>query len=188
MPERACLAIARVARGVLEEPATDEQVFELLGTLQTSVSALRVAIADLRRTVDAIAAKRQEMAAVREAAHRTARRAQRLEAIRLLATLSARQREVLAGIIGGQSNKAIAFDLRVSEETIETHRTRLMQKLKATSLANLIDKAILGGLNPPSRDGARRDDSRVSQIAPMLLPVGGRGMVRAGVAPRIAER
>jgi FixJ family two-component response regulator len=151
---------------------TDELIFELLGTLQTSVTALRAAISDLRQTVDAMAAKRHEMATVREATHRTTRRVRRLEAIRLLATLSARQRYVLSGIMAGQSNKAMAFDLGVSEDTIETHRTRLMQKLKAKSLPDLIDKAILGGLNPPSSDGGRPDDLRVPDIAPGLLVPG----------------
>jgi DNA-binding NarL/FixJ family response regulator len=52
--------------------------------------------------------------------------------------LSPRQRSVLQGILAGQANKAIAFDLGVSTKTVETHRARVMQRLGATSLAELV--------------------------------------------------
>jgi DNA-binding NarL/FixJ family response regulator len=63
----------------------------------------------------------------------------------LLATLTERQLEVLKRVLGGQGNKAIAFDLGVSSKTIETHRARLMQKLKARSFAELVRLALAGG-------------------------------------------
>ena len=52
-------------------------------------------------------------------------------------TLSGRQRQILEKILAGSSNKAIAFELRLSEKTVETHRARLMRKVGANSLPEL---------------------------------------------------
>lgn len=82
---------------------------------------LRVAAA-FRRMVDAPASVARERALVG----------------RLFEQLSPRQRQVLERIIAGQPNKAVAFDLGVSEKTVETHRARIMQKLGAGSFAELV--------------------------------------------------
>ena len=52
--------------------------------------------------------------------------------------LSAREREVLARIVAGQTNKLIARELGLSPRTVETHRTNLSLKLGVGSLAELI--------------------------------------------------
>lgn len=52
--------------------------------------------------------------------------------------LTPREREVFAHVISGQLNKQTAFDLGTSEHTIKVHRQRVMQKLQADSLADLI--------------------------------------------------
>lgn len=52
--------------------------------------------------------------------------------------LSAREREVLARIVAGLTNKEIARALGLSPRTVETHRNHLTQKLDAGSLAQLI--------------------------------------------------
>lgn len=52
--------------------------------------------------------------------------------------LSAREREVLARIVAGLTNKEIARALTLSPRTVETHRNNLTQKLDAGSLARLI--------------------------------------------------
>jgi DNA-binding NarL/FixJ family response regulator len=56
----------------------------------------------------------------------------------IMPTLTSRQRSVLEGILAGQANKAIAFDLGVSTKTVETHRARVMQRFGATSFAELV--------------------------------------------------
>jgi two-component system response regulator FixJ len=60
--------------------------------------------------------------------------------------LSPRQRRVLQGILAGNPNKAIAFDLGVSIKTVETHRARLMVKLQADSLAELVRICTVAGI------------------------------------------
>ena len=45
-------------------------------------------------------------------------------------------------IVQGKANKVIAIDLGVSQRTVETHRTRIMQKMEAKSLAELVQMAV----------------------------------------------
>ena len=55
-----------------------------------------------------------------------------------LETLTAREREVLDLMTQGKQNKAIAQDLGVSPRTIEIHRARVMEKMNAHSVAELV--------------------------------------------------
>src|SRR6185369_3509502 len=63
-----------------------------------------------------------------------------------LAKLSEREREVLALIAEGKSNKEIAMHLGIGVRTIETHRERIMRKLDIHSVAGLTRFAIANGL------------------------------------------
>jgi two-component system, LuxR family, response regulator FixJ len=55
-----------------------------------------------------------------------------------LATLSERELQVLRGVVQGQANKNIAFDLGISPRTVEVYRAGLMSKMQAGSLAELV--------------------------------------------------
>jgi FixJ family two-component response regulator len=62
-----------------------------------------------------------------------------LEDIRLrFETLTPREREVLEHVVSGQLNKQIAYDLGTVEKTIKVHRARIMDKMGAQSLAELV--------------------------------------------------
>ena len=52
--------------------------------------------------------------------------------------LTPRERETMALVVAGNPNKAIAEKLGVRPETVENHRARVMRKMKAASLADLV--------------------------------------------------
>ena len=60
--------------------------------------------------------------------------------------LTSRERQVLALIAEGQSNKAVARQLGIGVRTIETHRERIMAKLNIHSIAGLTQFAIRNGV------------------------------------------
>lgn len=60
--------------------------------------------------------------------------------------VSAREREILAMIAGGMATKQIAAALGVSAKTVETHRLRLMRKLRIFTIAELTKYAVRTGL------------------------------------------
>jgi FixJ family two-component response regulator len=62
--------------------------------------------------------------------------------------LTPREREVFAHLISGQLNKQAAFDLGTTEHTIKVHRRRVMDKLEADSLADLVRFAADLGIAP----------------------------------------
>jgi two-component system response regulator FixJ len=71
-------------------------------------------------------------------------------AVGRLALLSPREREVLQGLLVGLPNKSIAYDLRISPRTVEIHRARVMDKMGARSLSELIRMSLAAGLLPRS--------------------------------------
>ena len=60
----------------------------------------------------------------------------------LFETLTPREREVLELVTSGKPNKVMAADLGVSQRTIEIHRARVMEKMHANSLAQLVRMAM----------------------------------------------
>jgi two-component system response regulator FixJ len=72
--------------------------------------------------------------------------AKRTELLDRLATLSLRERQVLEGLVAGNPNKTIAFDLSISPRTVEIYRAHVMTKMKAASLSDLVRMAILAGI------------------------------------------
>ena len=69
-------------------------------------------------------------------------------ALAKLELLSPREREVLEGLLAGLPNKTIAYDLAISPRTVEIHRARVMDKMGARSLSELIRLALAAGLRP----------------------------------------
>lgn len=70
---------------------------------------------------------------------------QRAEIAARLAELTPREHEVMEMVTDGAANKEIAAALGVSAKTVEAHRARVMDKMRATSLAELVRMALIAG-------------------------------------------
>jgi FixJ family two-component response regulator len=94
----------------------------------------------LEQLLDSLAAAQ---ASIRE----TAKRSQAAElASATIAALPPREREVLDGLLAGGTNKTIARALGLSPRTVEAHRARIMERLGAQSLPELVQIAVAAGL------------------------------------------
>ena len=119
-------ALKAGATDFLEKPFDDNQL----------LAAINSAIAINRRV-------RDEAAAVAGVAAR-------------LATLTPREREVLDRLVAGHPNKTIAYDLGSSPRTVEVHRARVMEKMGARSLPELVRMTIAAEqANAPGKTSAR---------------------------------
>ena len=67
------------------------------------------------------------------------------------ASLTGREREVMALVVSGRLNKQVGGELDISEITVKAHRGQVMRKMKADSLADLVNMA--GRLRAPAAKG-----------------------------------
>ena len=70
------------------------------------------------------------------------------------ATLSQRERQVMALVVSGLLNKQVGGELGISEITVKAHRGKVMQKMKADSLADLVKMAARLRLAPAATKAA----------------------------------
>jgi FixJ family two-component response regulator len=64
------------------------------------------------------------------------------------ASLTCREREVMALVVSGLLNKQIGAELDISEITVKAHRGSMMRKMRANSLAHLVNMAAKLGFAP----------------------------------------
>ena len=64
-----------------------------------------------------------------------------------MTTLTPRERQVFEKVVSGRLNKQIAAELGIVEKTIKVHRSRMMRKMNATSVVDLVHLASLAGVN-----------------------------------------
>jgi len=85
-----------------------------------------------QRLLDVVQDALQRDAGMRAADERHRRTA------RLVAAMTPREREVMSAVVAGKTNKTIADELGVAVKTIEAHRARMMDKMGASSVAELV--------------------------------------------------
>lgn len=108
-----------------------------------AVDALKAGAADfLEKPFDdahLLAAVRQALEASQRVQEQVAATA---ETAARLATLTPREHEVLERLVAGQPNKTIAYDLGTSPRTVEVQRARVMEKMHARNLPELVRMVI----------------------------------------------
>jgi FixJ family two-component response regulator len=120
------------------------------GDVRASVAAMKGGAVDfLTKPVDEetlLAAIKQAVARTladrRELAHVTEVRSR-------IATLTPREAEVFALVVTGMLNKQIGDKLGIVEKTVKVHRARVMEKMRAASIAELVRLAGVGGVIAP---------------------------------------
>jgi FixJ family two-component response regulator len=122
------------------------------GDVATTVQAMRAGAVDVLARPAAV---RLLVEAVRNALEVSAgslrQAAERRQIAERHADLSQREREVMGLVVTGLMNKQVAYELQISEITVKAHRGRMMRKMKARSLASLVQMANALGLAAPIR-------------------------------------
>jgi len=72
------------------------------------------------------------------------------EAQALMEQMTPRERQVLQLLLQGYQNKMIAYEIGISQRTVEVHRARLMKRLNVNNFAELVRTAVQGGFDNAS--------------------------------------
>jgi two-component system, LuxR family, response regulator FixJ len=144
MPEMDGLELVRK----LSELGADLPVIVMTGhgDIALAVEAMKAGVVDfIEKPYD----NELMLTAIREALSRAGRAqiesGERAEYRRRLGTLSTREREVVEGLVAGKPNKVIAFDLGISPRTVEIYRAKVMTKMSARSLSELVRMFLAAG-------------------------------------------
>jgi FixJ family two-component response regulator len=117
------------------------------GNIPMSVKAMKSGAVDFLpkpiQDTDLLRAVEQGLA---RAAHADADREEIASIQRRIDNLTPREKEVMALVVKGLLNKQIAFELGTAEKTIKVHRARVMDKMEAGSLAELVRVAARVGI------------------------------------------
>ena len=119
------------------------------GDVPTTVRAMKAGAAEfLTKPLD----DDELLGAIRDAVDRSDCVLRQEAQMRLLrnryASLTARERKVMELVVNGEMNKQVGGKLGISEITVKAHRGKMMRKMKAGSLADLVNMA--ARLRPPS--------------------------------------
>jgi FixJ family two-component response regulator len=117
------------------------------GTVPVSVEAMRGGAVDfLEKPADPASLLDAVERAVAQRAALAVRAEARAGVARRLELLTGRERQVFEGVVQGLPNKQIAAQLGIALKTVKVHRGRVMQKMEAESVADLVRFAETLGL------------------------------------------
>ena len=123
------------------------------GDVPLAVEAMRIGAIDfLEKPYDDDILLASVRSALGQADRQAAQSVEKAALHERLTTLSSREREVLEGLVAGQPNKIIAFNLGISPRTVEIYRANVMTKMQAGSLSELVRMALVAGILPPAPD------------------------------------
>jgi two-component system response regulator FixJ len=116
------------------------------GDVPLAVEAMRAGAADfLEKPYDDEALILSIKRALASAQSAAADDTTKAEVMGRMSSLSGRETEVMAGLVAGKANKAIAQELNISPRTVEIYRANVMSKMAADSLPALVRMAISAG-------------------------------------------
>jgi FixJ family two-component response regulator len=116
----------------------------------TSVKAMKAGAVDLlTKPVDVKVLIAAIQRAVTRDVHDRATEGRLTEIKRRVAMLTAREAEVFARVVTGMLNKQVAAALGIGEKTVKVHRARVMEKMRAGSVAELVRLADEAGVTVP---------------------------------------
>jgi FixJ family two-component response regulator len=119
------------------------------GDVAASVQAMKAGAVDfLTKTADGDLLLDAVARAIARDVEDRARQARHRELRDRYERLSPREREVFAHLISGQLNKQVSFDLGISEQTTKIHRHRVLEKMQALSIADLVRMSTALGITP----------------------------------------
>ena len=157
-------------RAAVERPSIPTVFLSAEGDIPTAVEAMKAgAVEFLTKPFR----HNELLSAIREALDRSrfvlAKEAQKQTLQRSYASLSPRERQVMALVSAGLLNKQVGGQLGISEITVKAHRGQVMQKMHASSFADLIKMATkLGVYRMKELPRSRRDDSTTALTGVLL--------------------
>lgn len=109
------------------------------GEVSTAVEALqRGAIDFMEKPIDDTRLLDRIGAAFARDAERRRRECLRHACTSRIGRLTRREREVMTMVVAGKANKVVAYELGISQKTVESHRAKVMEKLEVATLADLV--------------------------------------------------
>ena len=119
------------------------------GDIPMSVRAIKAGASDfLTKPVQARALVTAIRSAIEQTVSARRARAEDAKVRQRIASLTPREREVLTALAAGRLNKQIAADLGIVEQTVKFHRARIMERMQAKTLAELMHLTAQVGTNP----------------------------------------